>query len=107
VVCGGVGTAVAYPIAKALKEAKNRVVTIMGARNKDLFFLTPEMLSVSNEFYFSTDDRSKGAKGFVIDVLKTLLGEGYKFDMVFAVGPPMMSAVAEVTRPLGIKTIVS
>ena len=65
VVCGGVGTAVAYPVAKALKEAKNCVVTIMGARNKDLFILTPEMISVSNEFYFSTDDGSKGQKGFV------------------------------------------
>jgi ferredoxin--NADP+ reductase len=108
VVCGGVGTAVAYPIAKALKDAKNCVVTIMGARNQDLFILTPEMISVSNEFYFTTDDGTKGTKGFVTDVLKTLLGEGYKFDVVFAVGPPiMMSAVAEVTRPFGIKTIVS
>jgi ferredoxin--NADP+ reductase len=108
VVCGGVGTAVAYPIAKALKEVKNCVVTIMGARNKDLFILTPEMISVSNEFYFTTDDGTKGTKGFVTDVLKTLLAEGYKFDVVFAVGPPiMMSAVAEVTRPFGIKTIVS
>lgn len=108
VVCGGVGTAVAYPVAKALKEAKNCVVTIMGARNKDLFILTPEMITVSDEIYFSTDDGSKGQKGFVIDVLKTLIGEGYKFDLVFAVGPPMMmNAVAEMTRPSGIKTIVS
>jgi ferredoxin/flavodoxin---NADP+ reductase len=108
VVCGGVGTAVAYPIAKALKEAKNCVVTIMGARNQALFILTPEMISVSNEFYFTTDDGTKGKKGFVTDVLKTLLAEGYKLDVVFAVGPPiMMSAVAEVTRPFGIKTIVS
>ena len=108
VVCGGVGTAVAYPVAKALKEAKNCVVTIMGARNKDLFILTPEMITVSNEMYFSTDDGSKGQKGFVIDVLKTLISDGYKFDLVFAVGPPlMMNAVAEVTRPLGIRTVVS
>jgi ferredoxin/flavodoxin---NADP+ reductase len=108
VVCGGVGTAVAYPVAKALKEAKNCVVTIMGARNKDLFILTPEMITVSDEVYFSTDDGSKGQKGFVIDVLKALIGEGYKFDLVFAVGPPMMmSAVSEVTRPFSIKTIVS
>jgi ferredoxin--NADP+ reductase len=108
VVCGGVGTAVAYPIAKALKDAKNCVVTIMGARNQDLFILTPEMISVSNEFHFTTDDGTKRKKGFVTDVLKTMLAEGYKFDVVFAVGPPiMMSAVAEVTRPFAIKTIVS
>jgi ferredoxin--NADP+ reductase len=108
VVCGGVGTAVAYPVAKALKEAKNCVVTIMGARNKDLFILTPEMITVSNEIYFSTDDGSKGQKGFVVDVLKALINENYKFDLVFAVGPPMMmNAVAEVTRPFGIKTVVS
>jgi len=90
VVCGGVGTAVAYPVAKALKEAKNCIVTIMGARNKDLFILMPEMITVSDEMYFSTDDGSKGQKGFVIDVLKALINERYEFDLVFAVGPPMM-----------------
>jgi ferredoxin/flavodoxin---NADP+ reductase len=108
VVCGGVGTAVAYPVAKALKDAGNQVITIMGARNKDLFILTPEMTSVSNEVHFSTDDGTKGTKGFVIDVLKTLIGKGYTFDMVFAVGPPiMMSVVADATRPYGIKTVAS
>jgi ferredoxin/flavodoxin---NADP+ reductase len=108
VVCGGVGTAVAYPVAKALKEADNNVITIMGARNKDLFILTPEMASISDEVHFSTDDGSKGVKGFVIDVLNSLISEGYEFDMVFAVGPPMMmNAVSEVTRPFAIKTIVS
>ena len=107
-VCGGVGTAAAYPIAKALKEAKNKVVTVMGARNKDLFILKPEMITVSDELYVSTDDGSAGQKGFVSDILKTLISEGYGFNVVYAVGPPMMmNAIAELTRPVGIKTVVS
>lgn len=108
VVCGGVGTAVAYPVAKALKEAGNKVTTIMGARNKDLFILEDEVRTVSDEVYISTDDGSKGQKGFVSDILKTLIVKDSKFDIVFAIGPPiMMSVIAEVTRPFGIKTIVS
>lgn len=109
VVCGGVGTAAAYPIAKALKEAGNTVVTIMGARNKELFILEDEMKAISDEFYIATDDGSKGQKGFVTDVLKTLIAGGSSgFNVVYAVGPPMMmSAVSEATRPYHIKTIVS
>lgn len=108
VVCGGVGTAAAYPIAKALKEAGNEVTTILGARNKDLFILEQEMKQVSDHFYISTDDGSKGQKGFVSDLLKGLIQNGAKFNVVYAVGPPMMMYVAsEVTRPFGIKTIVS
>jgi ferredoxin--NADP+ reductase len=107
VVCGGVGTAVAYPVAKALKEAGNKVITIMGARNKDLFILEKEVNAVSDEVYISTDDGSKGQKGFVSDILKGLIAKR-KFDIVFAIGPPiMMSVIADVTRPYGIKTIVS
>ena len=107
VVCGGVGTAVAYPVAKALKEAGNKVITIMGARNKDLFILEKEVNAVSDEVYISTDDGSKGQKGFVSDILKGLIAK-QKFDIVFAIGPPiMMSVIADVTRPYGIKTIVS
>ncbi len=107
-VCGGVGTAAAYPIAKALKEAGNKVITIMGARNKDLFILEEEMKAASDEFYISTDDGSKGQKGFVSDVLKALIAQGVKFNVVYAIGPPiMMYVVSEVTRPFGIKTIVS
>jgi len=107
-VCGGVGTAAAYPIAKALKEAKNQIVSIIGARNKDLLILQAEMISVSDEFYFTTDDGSSGRKGFVTDMLKTLISKNYNFDVVYAVGPPvMMNAVSEVTRQFGIKTIVS
>lgn len=108
VVCGGVGTAAAYPIAKALKEAGNNVTTIMGARNKDLFILEDEMKDVSDKFYITTDDGSKGQKGFVTNVLKTLIAQNSSFNVVYAVGPPMMmNAVSETTRPQKIKTIVS
>jgi len=107
VVCGGVGTAVAYPVATALKEAGNTVITIMGSRNKDLFILENEVKAVSDQVYISTDDGSKGQKGFVSDILKGLIAKE-KFDIVFAIGPPiMMSVIADVTRPFGIKTIVS
>lgn len=107
VVCGGVGTAAIYPIARALKAAGNKVVAILGARNKDLIILEDELRSVSDELFISTDDGSKGQKGFVSDVLKSLILTR-RFDVVFAIGPvPMMKAIAEVTRPYGIKTIVS
>jgi ferredoxin--NADP+ reductase len=108
VVCGGTGTAVSYPIAKALKEAGNRVVSIIGARNKELLILESEMKNVSDELYVSTDDGSKGHKGFVSDVLKMLIEKGYRFDLVYAIGPTlMMRATANVTKPYFIKTIVS
>jgi ferredoxin--NADP+ reductase len=108
VIGGGVGIAAAYPIARALKEVGNKVVSIVGARNSELLILEKEMMSVSDELYISTDDGSKGYKGFVSDVLRMLIQNGYKFDMVYAVGPAvMMRAVAEVTRPHKIKTIVS
>ncbi|MCW4017109.1 MAG: sulfide/dihydroorotate dehydrogenase-like FAD/NAD-binding protein [Candidatus Bathyarchaeota archaeon] len=108
VVCGGVGTAAAYPIAKALKETGNTVISVVGARNQELLVLEPEMQAVSNEFYITTDDGSKGHKGFVSDVLKTLIDKNYGFDAVYAIGPPiMMKVIADVTRPYKIKTIVS
>ena len=108
VVCGGVGTAAAYPIAKALKEAGNTVVSIIGARTEGLLILEEEMKQVSDELYISTDDGSKGRKGFVSDTLKSLIEQKYQFDIVYAIGPPlMMRTTSEVTRPYGIKTIVS
>lgn len=108
VVCGGVGTAAAYPIAKALAEAGNNVISIIGARNKDLLILEDEMRSVSQEFYVSTDDGSKGQKGFVSDILKSLIENKRQLDIVYAIGPPMMMrTTTEVTRPFGIKTVVS
>ncbi|MCL2359435.1 MAG: sulfide/dihydroorotate dehydrogenase-like FAD/NAD-binding protein [Nitrososphaerota archaeon] len=108
IVCGGLGTAVAYPIAKALKETGNKVISIIGARSKNLFILEDEMRALSDEIYFSSDDGTKGQKGFVSDVLKSLIEKGYNFNIVFAIGPPiMMSVVADITRPYGIKTIAS
>ncbi len=108
VVCGGVGTAAAYPIAKALKEAGNTVVSVLGARNKDLLILEDEMRDVSDELHVSTDDGSKGNKGFVSDVLKSLINKNYAFKIIYAIGPPiMMKTIADVTRPYGIKTVVS
>jgi len=108
VVCGGLGTAVAYPVAKALKEAGNKVISIMGARNKDLFILEDEMRAISDEVFFTSDDGTKGQKGFVSDVLKSLIAKNYNFNIVFAIGPPiMMSVIADITRPYGIKTIAS
>jgi ferredoxin--NADP+ reductase len=108
VIGGGVGTAAAYPIARAFKEAGSRVISIVGAKSADMLILEDEMHEVSDELHISTDDGTKGQKGFVSDVLKRLMDEGYKFDVVYAIGPTvMMRAVAETTRPYKIKTIVS
>jgi ferredoxin--NADP+ reductase len=108
VVCGGVGAAPALPIAKALKEAGNTVISVLGARNRGLLILEENLRNVSDELHNSTDDGSKGQKGHVSDVLKSLIEKKYNFQVVYAVGPPiMMKTTAEVTRPYGIKTIVS
>jgi ferredoxin--NADP+ reductase len=108
VICGGLGTAVAYPVAKALKEAGNTIISIIGARTKELFILGEEMSAVSDEVFFASDDGTKGQKGFVSDVLKTLIAKNYQFNIAFAIGPPiMMSVIADITRPYGIKTIAS
>jgi len=105
---GGVGTAIAYPTAVALKEAGNYVITINGARTKDLVILEEEMKTVSDESYITTDDGSYGYHGFVTQKLQELIDAGRKIDFVLAIGPiPMMKAVAEVTRPYGIRTVVS
>jgi ferredoxin--NADP+ reductase len=105
---GGVGTAIAYPTAVALKEAGNYVITINGARTKDLVILENEMKAVSDEAYITTDDGSYGFHGFVTQKLQELIDSGKKIDFVLAIGPiPMMKAVADVTRPYGIRTVVS
>jgi ferredoxin/flavodoxin---NADP+ reductase len=105
---GGVGTAIAYPTAVALKKAGNHVITINGARTKDLVILEDEMKAVSDEAFITTDDGSYGHHGFVTDMLQKLIDDGKKIDFVLAIGPiPMMRAVAEVTRPHNIKTVVS
>jgi ferredoxin--NADP+ reductase len=105
---GGVGTAELYPIAKALKMAGNVVHTIIGARSQDLIILEKEMREVSDEVYVTTDDGSYARKGFVTDQLKDLLDGSDKIKAVYAIGPlPMMKAVANVTRPYEVHTLVS
>jgi ferredoxin--NADP+ reductase len=105
---GGVGTAMAYPTAAALKQAGNRVITILGGRNKDLVLLEPEMRKVSDTVFVTTDDGSYADKGLVTDKLRQLIENGTRIDLVLAVGPiPMMRAVADMTRKEHIRTIVS
>ena len=110
VVCvgGGVGTAELYPIARALKEAGNTVLSIVGARSHDLVILEPEMKAISDALYVTTDDGSYGKKGFVTDQLKDLLDTVPGIGAVFAIGPlPMMKAVSTLTRPYNVHTLVS
>ena len=108
VIGGGVGTAMAYPTAAALKKEGNRVISIVGARNKELVILEREMAEVSDTLLVTTDDGSYVEKGFVTDKLRQLMQSGTRIDRVLAVGPiPMMKAVADVTREAHIRTIVS
>ncbi len=109
VVClaGGYGAAPCYLIAKAFKEAGNKVYMIMGARNKDLIFWNDKMKDACSELYITTDDGSLGTKGFVTGVMEDIM-KREKVDYAIAVGPmPMMRAVAELTRGKGIKTEAS
>ncbi len=109
VVCvgGGVGTAVLYPLAKALADAGNEVITIIGGRAKEFIILRDELAAFSKEVLVTTEDGSMGTKGFVTAALEKLISEK-KPSAVFAVGPvPMMAAIANQTRPHGIETIVS
>jgi len=108
VIGGGVGVAAAYPRAKQLREKGNYVISIIGARSSNLLIFEEEIKSVSDELYISTDDGTKGKKGFVSDVLKEMLQRDRRIDYVFAVGPVlMMKAVAKVTKEYGVKTDVS
>lgn len=107
VIGGGVGTAIALPITQALHDAGNRVTAILGARTKDLLLLEREVREASDALFVMTDDGSYGEKGLVTHKLLELLAAG-AVDYVLAIGPvPMMRAVAEATRPLGIRTVVS
>ena len=111
VVCvgGGVGTAVLYPLAKALAEAGNQVTTIIGGRSAAQVILREQLAAFSDETLFTTEDGSLGREGFVTVALAELLEDASRRpEAVYAVGPvPMMAAIAEQTRPLGIRTIVS
>ena len=109
VVClaGGYGAAPCYLIAKAFKEAGNKVYMIMGARNKELIFWQDKMKDACTELFITTDDGSLGEKGFVTQVLDRLI-KSEKIDYAIAVGPmPMMRAVADLTRDKGIYTEAS
>lgn len=110
VVCigGGVGTAVVYPMAEALKEAGNRVFSIIGAQTDSAVILEKEMEAVSDELFITTDDGSRGIKGFVTHALDKILEKDEHIHSVYATGPlPMMRAVADQTRESGIRTVVS
>ena len=108
ILAGSVGTAMALPTAYALKQAGNHVIFIEGARNTEMVVFEDEVRSSSNEAYVMTDDGSYGEQGLVTKKLDELIEAGRKVDFVLAVGPvPMMRAVARITTPLGIKTMVS
>lgn len=105
---GGVGAAIAYPTAKALKEAGNYVISIVGGRSKEFVILEDEMKATSDEFYPCTDDGTYGFHGFVTQKLQQLIDSGKKIDYVLAIGPiPMMEGVANVTKPYRIETSAS
>ncbi|HMB45396.1 MAG TPA: sulfide/dihydroorotate dehydrogenase-like FAD/NAD-binding protein, partial [Candidatus Methanoperedens sp.] len=105
---GGVGVAPVFPQARAFKEAGNKVLSIIGARSANLLLWEDRMRDVSDELYITTDDGTKGHHGFVTDIVKKILESPTKVDRVIAIGPPvMMRAVAGVTKPFNVKTIVS
>jgi NAD(P)H-flavin reductase len=105
---GGIGVAPAHPIAQAMKAAGNKVISILGARRKDLMIMEPEMRAASDEVVIVTDDGSYGTKGFVTDALRKILDGGEKVDEVVAIGPPiMMKMVSLLTQPYGVHTLVS
>lgn len=108
VVGGGVGCAIAYPIAKKLHALGAEVHSIVGFRNKDLVILEDEFSNVSNKLVMMTDDGSHGEKGLVTNALEKLINEGNEYDEVIAIGPLiMMKFVCEVTKKYNIKTTVS
>jgi len=109
IVCvgGGTGIAVLHPITRALKEIGNHVISIIGARSKDILILEDQMRAVSHELHVCTDDGSYGHHGFVTDVMKDIL-DNKKVDLVFAIGPvPMMKFVSKITKDYNVKTMVS
>lgn len=110
VVCigGGVGTPEIYPVARALKQTGNTVISIIGARCQEMLIMEQEMRAVTDELYITTDDGSYGIKGFVTDPLRDLLDRKTRINRVFAVGPViMMKAVSDLTKPYNIPTVVN
>ncbi len=108
VVGGGVGCAIAYPVAKALHEQGCEVTSIVGFRNEDLIILQDEFKEVSSDYILMTDDGSAGTKGLVTEPLDKLLASGEQFDEVIAIGPLiMMKFVVATTKKYNVKTVVS
>ncbi len=108
VIGGGVGCAIAYPVAKKLHQQGTEVHSIVGFRNKDLVILEEEFRAVSDRFVMMTDDGSYGEKGLVTNALEKLIGEGETYDEVIAIGPlVMMKFVTQLTKQHNIKTVVS
>ena len=108
VIGGGLGVAIAYPQARALHEAGAKVDLIVGFRNEQLIILKDELTAACTDLTIMTDDGSNGRKGFVTQALEEKLRAGEQYDEVIAIGPlPMMKAVCDLTRPYGVKTIVS
>jgi ferredoxin/flavodoxin---NADP+ reductase len=110
VVCigGGIGIAPVYPIAKAMREAGNTVISIIGARTKDLLILEEEMAEVSHSLKISTDDGSYGHAGFVSDLLQDVIDDGPTINLVVTIGPvPMMRVICNITKAKNLKTVVS
>ena len=105
---GGIGVAPLYPITRALRQAGNRIIIIMGARTQRLLILEREMRALADEFILCTDDGSCGRKALVTEPLKELCARVPKPDLVVAIGPPvMMKFCAETTRPFGVPIVVS
>jgi len=110
VVCvgGGIGVAPVYPITQGMRQAGNKVISIIGARTKELIILEKEMRSVSDELIVGTDDGSYGKKGFTSDLLREVIKRGDPINLVVAIGPvPMMKVVCNVTKEYNLKTVVS
>jgi len=110
VVCvgGGIGNAPLLPIARALKEAGNEIVSILGARNRELLILEDEFAEISDELIITTDDGSYGTKALVTEPLKEVCGRDRKPDQAFVIGPAvMMKFCCDVTKELGVPTQVS
>ena len=105
---GGIGIAPLYPIAKGMKEARNHVITILGARTYDLLILEDDMRNVSDELIVTTDDGSYGTKGLVTDAIRSLVNGGTHIDQAVVIGPPlMMKFTSLLTKELGIPTMAS
>jgi ferredoxin--NADP+ reductase len=110
VVCmgGGIGVAPMHPIAKAMKAAGNKVIAIIGARNKDLLIMEDRMKAASTELHVSTDDGTYGVHGFVTTILQSIIDSGEKINLVVAIGPvPMMNASCKLTAKFDLPTVVS